>query len=66
MHNLQSVAGLQDSQCVLTHLLHRGVSMDTGDAQKLHIGSSQSQHDGLGIVHPTVHVHQQLLLHPGP
>lgn len=66
MNYLQSIAGLQDSQCVLTHVLHGGVSVHTGDAQKLHTGGSQSDHDGLCVIHPAVYIHQQLLLHHGP
>lgn len=40
--------------------------MHTGNAQDLHIGGSQGHHDGLSIVHATVHIQQQLLPHPGP
>lgn len=66
MLHLQFIAGLQNTQGVLAHILHGGVSMDTGDAQDLHAGGGQGQHDGLSIIHPAVNIHQQLRTHTGP
>lgn len=56
----------QDTQHILTHIVHISVSKAAGDAQDLHIGRGESQHYSLGIVYATVRVdNHQLLTHSG-
>jgi len=56
-------ADFEDTQCVLAGVVQLGVAVAAGDRQDLHVGVCDGHHDGLGIVHPGVHVQDQLLTH---
>lgn len=60
----QVSADLEDAQCVPAGVFQGGVAAYAGDPQDLHVGGCESHHDGLGVIHPRVHVKHQFLLGP--
>jgi len=61
---IQPVANFQDTQCILEDVLQWCVAMAAGDPQNLHIWGGEGDHDGLSIINSSVHIDDQLLLHP--
>ena len=54
---------LQNCQRILAHLIQAYISCAARDTKEIHIGLRYEHHEGLCVIHPSVHVHQEFSCH---